>query len=350
VTDFTSALVIYSPVDLGSRTLGLNVGAAVGTRFATSLFAFSPEWDSPDLSLARRYVRRAGGAIKLWRAIGKARRQGGLIVFQGMTALTYAAPLLSCADCICVTDWTRTLQLGDKRESFGSRVLRRFQAAALSRVRAVVALSSAVQVNLRQRYGVPAAKTVLAFPPVAGLPYLPAPDEGEGPPKILFVGGDLIRKGGDLLIQWLISRPEENVRLTMLTSSPVKETDPRLTVLRDVLAGSPAHWEAYLQADLLVLPTTYDAFPMALAEGGAAGLPLLSTKAALGSSTVIVEGSNGRIFEDGTSLISALTPLLQDRDALSRFRSQALLMRSRYRLEVLGDLVAEIASTSDARS
>ena len=174
-----------------------------------------------------------------------------------------------------------------------------------------------------------------------------------GPLRILFVGGDLDRKGGRLLLaaaDRLRARadvPEFEVNL--VTPSNVDETDG-VVVHRDLTPNSPALIEQYHRADIFCLPTLGDCLPMVLAEAGAAGLALISTDVgAIGE--IVRSGETGMLIEAGDvdQLESALHALLTDDELRARCgqNAEALIRASHDASANAGRLIAVLAAAAD---
>ena len=153
------------------------------------------------------------------------------------------------------------------------------------------------------------------------------------PVRILFVGGDLSRKGGDLLI-------EASRRLRLNEQLPPFElhlvTNSEIAAERDVIvhsgltANSPELIEQYHLADIFCLPTLGDCLPMVLAEAGAAGLPLISTD--VGAIAELVrDGETGRLIPPGdlAGLLDALEELIAAPDKRLNYggNARALVQR-----------------------
>ena len=140
--------------------------------------------------------------------------------------------------------------------------------------------------------------------------------------RILFVGGDLRRKGGDLLIEAVRRLRAEDglpdIELHLVTTAPVDD-EPGVVVHRGLTSNSPALIEQYHLADVFALPTLGDCLPMVLAEAAATGLPLVSTD--VGAIHEIVrQGDTGELVPAGD--VDALT------DALRRLVADEPLRRS----------------------
>ncbi|MCX6054725.1 MAG: glycosyltransferase family 4 protein [Chloroflexi bacterium] len=134
--------------------------------------------------------------------------------------------------------------------------------------------------------------------------------------RILFVGGDLVRKGGDLLITAFRSlasdHPDLNLELHLVTKTMVQPGDG-IFVYSDLGSNDPRLIDLYHRCDIFALPTSGDCLPMVLSEAGAAGLPVISTTVAA-IPEVIREGESGLLVAPGDTraLYGALEKLVSD--------------------------------------
>ena len=102
------------------------------------------------------------------------------------------------------------------------------------------------------------------------------------PVKILFVGGDLARKGGLLLLDAFRALRDEQpggtpVELHLVTREAV-EMEPGLFVYNDMQPNSEPLKQLFHRCDMFCLPTYGDCLAMVLSEAGAAEMPLVTTK------------------------------------------------------------------------
>lgn len=173
--------------------------------------------------------------------------------------------------------------------------------------------------GLVDEYGIPPGK-VTVIPPGVDLEQWRRPNRpdvsADAPVRVLFVGGDLVRKGGDLLIaairQLRADAPVPNVELHLVTSAEVA-AEPGIVVHRNLTSNSPELIEQYHLADIFCLPTLGDCLPMVLAEAAACGLPLVSTD--VGAIHEIVRpGVTGELVRPGDldALASVLRRLVAD--------------------------------------
>jgi len=182
--------------------------------------------------------------------------------------------------------------------------------------------------SLVNDYGVPAEKITVIPPGVNAAEWQnPTPRVNqEGPVRILFVGGNLSRKGGDLLLQAFHALRQEaaNLELHLVTRDSVPP-EPNLFVYQNLQPNSPALKQLYHESDIFCLPTQGDFLPMVLSEAGAAGLPVVSTRLAA-IPEVVQEGETGLLTPPGDvpALVSALRTLVQDPETRQQMGEQAI--------------------------
>jgi glycosyltransferase involved in cell wall biosynthesis len=148
-------------------------------------------------------------------------------------------------------------------------------------------------------YGVPASRITVIRPGVDIERFRPQPRDGATDTvRILFVGGDFQRKGGqDLLeaMRGLAGRAE----LDVVTNAEVRvPAGVVCRVHRGLVPQAPALVNLYRAADIFALPSRGDCFPQAVAEGLAAGLPVVASTAGA-IPEMVTEGVNGHLVPPG---------------------------------------------------
>lgn len=133
-----------------------------------------------------------------------------------------------------------------------------------------------------------------------------------GPPRILFVGGQFERKGGNDLLHAMAAL-HDTAELDIVTGSdPVVPPGTRIRVHRGVRPQSPELLDLYQQADIFALPSHGDCFPQAVAEAMASGLPVVATNVGA-IPEMVQEGVTGHLVPRGEprQLAQALSDLVR---------------------------------------
>ncbi len=137
--------------------------------------------------------------------------------------------------------------------------------------------------------------------------------------KLLFVGGNLERKGGEVLLEAFrklrerlpapayAANTQPAVELHLVTRTAVSP-EPGLFVYNDMQPNNDRLKQLYFESDIFCLPTFGDCLPMALAEAGAAGLPLVASDVAA-IPEIVRDDETGFLAPPGD--VAALTTALQ---------------------------------------
>ena len=185
--------------------------------------------------------------------------------------------------------------------------MRSFRAA-----RAFVAWSDWARRSLIEDYGIDAARiSVVPVGTDIGLWAPDAPKSDEDLVRILFVGGDFVRKGGEVLLQ-AFAAVRDRCELHLLTGDYVGQS-PGVRVHRDIVPHSRELQQLYAMADIFVLPTLADCSPIAAVEAMASGLPVVSSTIG-GIPEIVRHGETGLLVPPGDvqSLAAALDTLVKD--------------------------------------
>jgi glycosyltransferase involved in cell wall biosynthesis len=205
---------------------------------------------------------------------------------------------------------------------------------------AMVAWSNWAKRSLVDDYGVAESRVTVIHPGAPDALFdIPRVARQDGPMRVLFVGGDYLRKGGDTLAE-AARRVAEHCHVTFMTEADVA-APPNGRILRGIRPGMPEFTQAFMDADIFCLPTRGDCTPVAIGEAMAAGLPVITTNVGSNSETV-PEGAGLLVGpDDPADLANALRELASDgerrttmgrrarehaRDRLSSSRNAALIV------------------------
>lgn len=324
---------------LGHATHADNLRATIGTDQAIrphwALIPFETFGISARVPFfASNWTVRAG--IRARRALGRLSRQARLdAVF-----IHTQVPAVLC------TDWLRRLpgfvsldatpiqydalgavyghrQGHDWLEAIKWRLNRRTFMAALH----LIAWSEWARQSLIRDYRVPENKVSVIPPGVdtgAWRPQQPVRRSPADPVRVLFVGGNLARKGGLLLLEAFRSLQMPEVELHVVTRDEV-EGGQGVFVYRDMSPNEERLKDLYHRCDIFVLPTYGDCLPLVLVEAAASGLAIIST--GLGAiSEVVRSGETGLIVPAGDTqaLAEALRALIGQPDLRARLAEAAM--------------------------
>jgi len=159
-------------------------------------------------------------------------------------------------------------------------------------------------------------------PPAARAP-------GDSRLRILFVGSDFVRKGGELLLDVFRERFRETAELHLVTRQAPVDLPPHVHVHADFHPNDERLTDLYATCDVVVVPTFADIGPLwVFIEAMAMGLPIIGTDT--GANTELVRhGQTGLIvgIGSGSELAAAIEKLLADPDERRRMgqRGRALI-------------------------
>ncbi len=133
-----------------------------------------------------------------------------------------------------------------------------------------------------------------------------------GPFRLLFVGGDFKRKGGDLLLDVYRTHLRDSCELHLVTGAELP-AEPGVHVYRGVKPHSEQLLRLYADADAFVLPTRGDCLAVVLGEAMASGLPIITTRVGAHAEAV-EEGKSGFVLDvdDARGLSERLKQLSRD--------------------------------------
>jgi glycosyltransferase involved in cell wall biosynthesis len=204
------------------------------------------------------------------------------------------------------------------------------------------ATRQAVQALARdERPGIIAYPPTDRFGPGLSLERIRARSSEVGPLRLLFLANLIPLKGLHVLLQALEQMKDPDWSLEVVGAL---DRDPAYAKGMQRLASGPGlspavHFHGALdngplverltQAQVLVLPSSYEGFGIAYLEGMAFGLPAIATTAGA-AGEIITDGVNGYLIpaDDPVALAARLATLAGDRDLLGRLSVNAL---ERYR-------------------
>ncbi len=308
---------------LGHVAYGMSLRAALAHRTD-----FEPVWiDVPFLptGVSRLPLLRSNwtlrGSLVARRLIAQATRAQPLdaIFLHTQTVSLLAAGIMSRVPTLLSLDATPRnvdeLASGYRHAVGGAseRLKRKLHARVVRRARAYTTWSEWAKRSLVADYGAAADRVVVVHPGtvVSRFERRGGPRR-EGPIRLLFVGGDLPRKGADLLLDVFKSHFTGSCELHVVTGTELPPA-PGLHVHRGLEPYADELLELYRDADLFVLPTRADCLAVVLGEAMAASLPVITTRVG-GHAEAVEDGESGYVIDpdDPTALRDRIERLVAD--------------------------------------
>jgi glycosyltransferase involved in cell wall biosynthesis len=214
--------------------------------------------------------------------------------------------------------------------------------------------------SLVEDYGV-APERMEVLPPGTDLqrfrPAFNSSTSERSPLRVLFVGGDFHRKGGDIVLEWFRSAARPNVEVHIVTRDPV-DAAPGV-VIHDLTYEDEKFPALYRQSDVFVLPTRAECFGLVLTEAMASGLPCVTCPVG-GVPEVVLDSVTGLHTAAGDlgSFGQAMNILLADAGLrrrlgeAGRLRAEALFDANknvRRIVEILREAAEERRATVESR-
>lgn len=209
--------------------------------------------------------------------------------------------------------------------------------------------------SLVSRYGVPREKIVVS-PPTSDMrpkPGLDAPFDRTRPFRILFIGNDFVRKGGDRLVRWHQDRWSDRAELHIAS----RDLTPGAQMGRNVVAHGQVPRQKLVEehlptADLFVMPTRREMSCWPAVECQGAGVPVVLPRIA-GIPDLVDDGRTGFLVgvDDDAAYIRAIDSLVNDPDrARAMGRAAAVFARENFSREIVfGRLVEAIRNCPRGR-
>lgn len=168
------------------------------------------------------------------------------------------------------------------------------------------------------------------------------PGSAAGPARVLLVGGDFRRKGGEDLLAWHRTVDPERIHLDIVTREPV-DAAPGVHVHHGLQPNSRELLDLYRTADVFVLPSHGECFGIATIEAMASGIPVVVTDVG-GTADIVEPGGNGHIVPARAPerLGAAISGIVDDPAVAARMGA-----RSRELAEQRFDLVTNARVTLD---
>lgn len=210
---------------------------------------------------------------------------------------------------------------------------------AFRKLDAIVANSHYTAKVIRESYAIPKTRVYVCYKSVEAQLFAPAIQMRAAlpphPPRVLFIGGNMQRKGLPTLIEAapIILRAIPNVEFWIVGLDPAQSSMEILCTRKGVRhAFHFLGWQSQenlpslmAQCNLFTMPSLIEAFGVALLEAMASGLPVVATHVG-GIVEIVRDGENGLLVPPNapTQLAEAIIRLLENPALCSQLASAGL--------------------------
>jgi glycosyltransferase involved in cell wall biosynthesis len=329
-------LVVTFPNDLGSRTIETNLCRFLAPVCDMQHFRFAAQ-DSERIDQKidhrRNLSRRFQDALRLRRAVRAAVREGRKILFYNLSPAMFAWGSWHGGEAYITMDWARKL-LSPEARGLNAAINWIHRKVFLS-CSGLLPMTDAMASCLAADYKVP-ENLIRRVPSLFDVEHFdPGEITSSDRIRILYVGGDVKRKGGDLLYEAFRSRLKNSCTLTMVTNADFAPCEG-FTLRKGIRYGTSEHLAVMRGHDIFILPTHEDAGPQVIGEAAAAGLVVLTTRFALGAPHVVNHGVSGFISDSAEACIEDLIYLVGEPEKIRQMRVESLRhMRTHFTKEVI---------------
>ncbi|OYX86482.1 MAG: hypothetical protein B7Y83_01160 [Flavobacteriales bacterium 32-34-25] len=308
--------VIYK-TDLGSTSLGVLLEENLKTDF--NFFYF----DEVDLKTNQNkfiytinYLKKIA---ELRHQVKKTSNQGHKIVFQNLKPALFSFGLWNSTNGIVISDFSHSLFEWCKKKTYKKDKRFYSQRILYQKLYKILTFTDNLKGNLQDVYGVSRDKLFSVPIPLDFENYYQVPQEVGTIPKVLFVGGEFYRKGGNHILNAWDSKLKGKCELTILTNSEIEEKEG-IKVFNSVSKGTQEHISIFQSSDIFILPTDRDAYPIVLGEAAVSSLAIITTQYAFGAQNIILDGESGFISETAEDCIEHLITLLDNPGMIINFK------------------------------
>lgn len=328
-------LMVNFPVDLGNRTIESNLREIFSGEMDFLSFASEHKTIAGKAGKWESLYYRTKSAVNLRSKVSYYQKAGKHVLFNSISPALFSYGIWNNEKSALILDWTRTLYPYVRKEKIKKDFAFTLHKNVLRSSSRIFCWSDALIENLQEIYGIEPSRLTKAPAPFLfekmDNPPRPTPDK----PRVLFVGGDFYRKGGDVILEAVKNGLTNHCELSLMTNDN-QANIPGVNFLPGIRFGSDEHKRIFNDHDILLLPTRMDSLPQVIGEAASAGLAVITTKYALASKDVIDHGASGFIAETPEDCIMHLYELINKPGLIDEFKQAGYnLMKSRYSAENL---------------
>jgi len=310
-------------VDSGNRSYANNFASLLGSESDIISFpSIQPADVASQYYYQKHFLNRLKCQASLRSNVRLAMKRRQRILFHSISPALFSYGSWDGKKTCIIIDWTRALYPRALGHPIKKNIAWLLHRRVLQSCHQVLCMTEAARQSVILDYGIPESRAVKVPAPFDICMFSMKPRPTPSQPRMLFIGNDFERKGGDIILQAIKNRRFSEESVTIITSKKSDEI-PDGCYQKPVLFGSPEHKELFRTHDLLILPTRMDSYPQVIGEASAAGLAVVTTKFALGAPEVIENGISGIVCDAPEEVVPRALELVGNISALDAMKLAA---------------------------
>jgi glycosyltransferase involved in cell wall biosynthesis len=210
-------------------------------------------------------------------------------------------PSAALMDCVPATVGAQLRQQGltGLKRAVGHQIHHRSFARVAREFEVFLPKSSDCAASLHRDYGVETGRCLVTLAPLHLDSWKPGAWTYSAPARLLFVGNDFARKGGEFLLRLYTEHMSSTCTLTIASNDPALAARPLPSGV-ELLRGQSREdlLKVFQRSDIFVFPTQQDYTPEVVAEALAVGLPCIVGDVD-GARDLIRDGETGFVMPRG---------------------------------------------------
>lgn len=305
--------------DLGGRSLGNSYETVLKGECDFFEFDMIAIWKTPSkIGFYKAYI---GLIFDLRKNVKRTVRSGGKVIFQNLKPALFTFGIWNSKNSILISDFSHSIFTWHRHGVYKEDLRLKSQKYLFNKLYRIIALTDNLANNLHEVYKVDKSKIRKAPLPLDFEYFYQEPKITPIIPKVLFVGGEFYRKGGNHLLKAWDDKLKGKCELIILTKETIESKDG-ITTYNNLSKGDELHKQLFRRTDIFILPTNKDAYPVVLGEAAAASMAIITTQYALGAKNIIEHGKSGFVAETPENCIDYLVELLDKPELIDQFKKE----------------------------
>jgi hypothetical protein len=272
----------------------------------------------------RKFLNKLISAYFLRKIIKKYNKQGKTIIFNSIGPATLAYGTYNNSSSILVSDWTRTWQNYYKTGYLKQDVIYYIQRYILQKFKRICSRTLEFKKHLIKNYNIDSKKIKIIDAPVIFEEFSHKPNNYLSKKiKVLFIGNDFLRKGGEIILQNQ-KKISELFDLTLVTKFKFRKKN-NFRVIKNVKFKSKRHKNLFKKNDIFFFPSKFDPYGIVISEAASSGMCIITTKDTLSAKYFIKNNHSGIIERNTKYAFKRLIQMSKERKKIIMFKKNIYL-------------------------